>query len=292
MPLPGAPLERKTVVTALGIRFWDAARDTEVREGLVVTARLHDSTRPVVGAFTTGSGVYAFQGLPGLQEIEYPSEGRAPGPSASPQRYTIEVADRLDRFVPVVFGVELPLAHRGVYVGAPPSSPPGNEVRGFHLFSAPVRSVPPGYAALRAQLVDHETGEPAAHAVLEVRVEDGETHYGVADATGAITILFPFPTLAGGLGISPPGAGAIPLADQWWSLSICSRWAPAVLRYPAGARTPDLRSIFRQSHGAIWPSQDGGATTDWPVELPYGRELVLRTDDRSTLLVSQGASPP
>src|SRR5580700_5097492 len=69
------PLETQRIFTPLGIRFWDFAQDRTVDDGLMVAA-----VSPVVGlspiaAVRTRSGVYAFQGLPGLHDVEYPRRG-------------------------------------------------------------------------------------------------------------------------------------------------------------------------------------------------------------------------
>jgi len=68
-----APLERVTIVTALGIRFWDALLDAPVRDGLDVTARPLGQRAGGTVAFRTASGIYAFRGLPGLHDVEYPA---------------------------------------------------------------------------------------------------------------------------------------------------------------------------------------------------------------------------
>lgn len=119
------PLEEVRIVTVLGIRFWDAARDSQVSDGLVVSARAEGTTAPRVTAFRTLSGVYAFQGLPGLHDLEYPPPGATP--AASPPltaRLIVEVEDTEDRFVPVAFAVEVPLPYRGVLTTAVGGSPP------------------------------------------------------------------------------------------------------------------------------------------------------------------------
>ena len=111
-------LEQTTVFTLLGIRFWDAVRDAQVRDSLLVTARPViaasppgiAASRPAIRAFPTGSGVYAFQGLPGLHDIERPAENGVSTTSPPIQRrFFVEVRDEQKRVIPMVFGVELPL---------------------------------------------------------------------------------------------------------------------------------------------------------------------------------------
>src|SRR5687767_11723341 len=108
-------LERVTVLTPLGIRFWDAARDVQVDDGLEITARPEGRPESTpVRAFKTASGAFAFQGLPGLEAFEHPPESAGepewPDP-ADAERFVIRVHDRLGRFLPVTFTAPAP--HRG-----------------------------------------------------------------------------------------------------------------------------------------------------------------------------------
>jgi hypothetical protein len=78
-------------------------------------------------------------------------------------------------------------------------------------------------------------------------------------------------------------------------LSIRIRYSPLVLSLPPGASLPDLHSIFNQAPGRIWSSvaAPSGQPLSWvSAELFFGQELVLRTDARSTLVISAAASPP
>ncbi|HLP57643.1 MAG TPA: hypothetical protein VK186_02380, partial [Candidatus Deferrimicrobium sp.] len=62
--------EQVNTFTPLGIRFWDSALDRQVGDHLLVKAYpVHGYGSPV-HAFRSASGIYAFQGLPGLREIE------------------------------------------------------------------------------------------------------------------------------------------------------------------------------------------------------------------------------
>ena len=112
-------LERQTIFTPLGLRFWDPVTDRQVGNDLVVTARPEEGSGPVMRAFRTASSVYAFQGLAGLREVEYPSEPRTRFRSPPEQRgFIIEITDARKRFLPTLFTVQLPLAERGLYFGA------------------------------------------------------------------------------------------------------------------------------------------------------------------------------
>jgi hypothetical protein len=304
-------LERITVFTPLGIRFWDPVRDMQVRDGLMVTARPVIATSPpvimanlsVTTAIRTASGVYAFHGLPGLHDIEYPVKDS--GSVASPptkRPFIIKVEDKQRRFLPAVFSVELPLDYKGFFLNGvtsltgsspPVASPPISRPPGFYLFSAPTRPVVSGLAAVRGRLVKASKPEcPAAHAVLEVQFKD-KKWYGVSDKRGCVAVLFPYPVPNSALGSNQKS-----LHEQQWKLTIRVRYNPDALIFPLGlGTTPDLCSIFKQSPGVIWPTQlqspiTESPVTEWSTNLEFGQELVLRTDELSELWIDTGISPP
>lgn len=302
------PIERMTVFTPLGIRFWDPVRDIQVRDHLTVTARPAITHRPISEAFLTTSGIYAFQGLPGLHDIEYPI-GELTLETSPPHKkyFHIEVKDEQQRFLPAVFGVELPLDYRGIFLNGISSlteinpsvdSPPLGGPPGFCLFSAPTRFASPGLAAVRSCLVEYSTLRPAAYAMLEIHIED-QIWYGIADERGCVAVLFPYPVFISISGLSPPDTFQIlPLHEQHWEFTIKVRYSPDTLIFPFGKkRTPDLRSICDQSPGVIWPSQPQSPlvespVSEWVTDLTFGQELVLRTDDLPELWIDAAASPP
>jgi hypothetical protein len=291
------PPERVTIFTPLGIRFWDPARETQVTDGLVVTARPQGVSYATTRAFRTASGVYAFQGLPGLRAVEYPTEERdlVQNPPV-PARFIIAVIDTQRRFLPAVFGVDVP--YLGVFPTETLRSPLGKRPPGFYLFSSPTRPVPSSLAVVRAQLVervDTTTQRPAAHAVLEITLPNQKRVYGVADERGCVAVLFPYPTFTGVPGISSPPVSPPTVRQQGWEVEIHIRYAPTTLSVPVGSAIPDLRSIFQQSPGVVWSTLANH--TEQPVdrlfaELVFGQELVLRSGDSSTLLISPVLSPP
>src|SRR5580698_9562603 len=91
LPGPGIPLESLSIVTPLGIRFWDLTLGLSIVEGLTVNLRLANSAWPVLTATLTASGVYAFFGLPGLRAAEYPT-GSGYGPART-LSYVVTVQD-------------------------------------------------------------------------------------------------------------------------------------------------------------------------------------------------------
>lgn len=290
------PRERITVFSPLGIRFWDPARDTQVRDGLTVIACPQGSRHAATRAFRTLSGIYAFHGLPGLHDIEYPAQDSVPTTSPPEiMRFIVQVIDEQRRFLPVVFGVDLP--YQGIFPTGTPSSPPGNSLPGFYLFSAPTRPRTPSLAVVRAQLeerVDAVTRQPAGHAVLEVEAPGQETWYGVADERGSVVVMFPYPTFTGTNGVSSPVTSPAGVVQQHWDLSIRIRYEPAALTFPNGFQIPDLRSIFNQAPGVLWSTlttQPGQPVSQLSAELIFGQELVMRTDGGPTLLIGS-TSPP
>jgi hypothetical protein len=285
-----AILERQTIFTPLGIRFWDPATDSQVAHGLQVRAWPDGATEPVRAAFRTASGIYAFQGLPGLRAAEFPANN---GGLASPpvgQRFVVAVEDQQRRFIPVVMRVDAPFT--GIYPTALVASPLGEALPGFYLFSAPWRAAT-ALAAVRADLVRESTGEPAAHAVLELDVEDSGVWHGVADERGSVAVFFPIPPFQATLGSSPPGPQAPPQQQQW-QVTARVLYEPAHLETPAGADQPDLRTILTQAAGALWLTAAGAPVGSLSATLNFGVDLILRTAGlaETRLLIDTGAALP
>jgi hypothetical protein len=210
------PLEKIGRFTPLGIRFWDLAEDRQVVEGLDVTARPPGQPHLTRRAFQTLSGVYAFQGLPGLRSVELYDPQLPAGmhtvdsspPSSA--RFIVEVRDHLSRFIPVSFVVDIP--HRGIYPTGPLLSPPSNGVPGFLLFSDPSRQTLSNLAVVRAQLFEHlgsGYSRPAQNAVLEVQPVGGPPWLGIANELGNVVVLFPYPKFVGSVNPFSPPAGSL-----------------------------------------------------------------------------------
>lgn len=265
-------IERQTIFTPLGIRFWDPATDAQIGDGLRVRAWPDGATEPVRDAFRTGSGIYAFQGLPGLRDVEYPPEGGTASPPPA-QRFVVSVEDQQRRFLPAVMRVDAPFY--GIYPTAAALSPPDDSLPGFYLFSAPWR-LAKALSSVRADLVRRSTGQPAAYAVLELDVEDGGAWHGIADERGCVAVLFPVPPFQATLGSSPPGPQAPP-QEQQWQVTARVLYEPAHLETPAGAELPDLRTILTQAAGSIWPAVAGLPSAELSATLSFGQDLVLRT---------------
>src|ERR1700733_8870399 len=129
--------------------------DQPITDGLTVTAQLRGTSYPMVTAFRTASGAYAFQGLPFLHDVEYP--GRATQAPASPQKtfsFVITVSDSLGRFLPTLFALDLPLDYPGLFLSNETGSP-AMGARAY-LFSAPTRTAMVGIGVVRVSLWDYD----------------------------------------------------------------------------------------------------------------------------------------
>lgn len=287
-------VDRADVFTPLGIRFWDAARDAQVSDGLVVTARPEGWPLSAVVAFRTLSGVYAFHGLPGLHRVEYPAGDPSSVESPpSSKRFIIEVFDTQRRFLPVAFSIDVP--HCGIYPVDGFGSPSQRRLPGFYLFSAPTRPPTASMAVIRAQLEEADTHKNAGYAVLAVDVPGNKTWYGLADERGCAAVFFPYPVFSHRSGGSSPVSSPIEVTEQHWDVSIRVQYDPSALRFPARSMLPELRSVLNQPPGALWStlaSRPGQPVTRLSAELMFGQELVLRTDSASVLLISRAVSPP
>jgi hypothetical protein len=307
-----AVLEELATFCPLGLRFWDAVADDQIRAGLRVRTWPEPALRPVVEAFRTRSDVYAFQGLPGLRGLERPPAnptglaaaplGGAAPPSPPPAHpFIVEVVDLEHRFLPAAIRVELPLPERGVFLTRPPGSPPGAPPPGFYLFSSPIRPRTPGVAVVRGELADAVTGAPAGHALVRVAVPGQPQRYGLADAAGRFAVQFPLPPLAGGLGTlwaspdgssSPPGP---PVAERTWDLAVAVAWEPAALAPLPGTGLPDLARVLGQLEAGVLlaaGSPPAPPAAAWSGILRYDGEVVARTAGDSRLLIVPAGSPP
>jgi hypothetical protein len=294
-----AVVEELGTFCPLGLRFWDAVGDAQIRGGLLVRAWPLPARRPVVTAFRTVSDVYAFQGLPGLVDVERPAA--TPFVPASPpvtRPFIVEVRDLERQFLPVAFGVDLPLPHRGLFQPSLASSPSG-ALPGFYLFSSPVRMFAPGVAVVRAELVDSLTGRRAPWALVRVSVAGQGDRWGMADAAGRVGVAFPIPLLAPGFGqlfgspstgSSPPGP---PVGDRSWTVSVSVFWEPSRLSPLPGTDLPDLVQVFQQAPVSVLASNASPPvpTPEWVGTLPWDGELVAATAGLRQLWIDRQGSP-
>jgi hypothetical protein len=191
----------------------------------------------------------------------------------------VSVRDPERRFLPFTFEADLPF--RGLFelpCESPPHSPLAGRVGALPVFSTAWRPIPAGATVARAQLVDAVTGKPAASALLEVTVA-GATFRGLADARGNVVVVLPYPEPAGSIG-SPPGGTAVPFTQQRWPVTVACSYG----RVGSPPDPPDLCHVLEQPPAAL--------DVAGPLELAYGRELVLRAAAGSEVHVTPAVSPP
>ena len=287
------PLEKVSQYTALGIRFWDPASGTAITDGLEVTARPAERPHLRRKAFQTASGIYAFGNLPGLRGLETSDPGLPAGahplPASPPQmyRFVIDVNDRLGRFLPVSFQVNLP--YQGIYPTRPAGSPPGPALPGFFLFSAPSRRTLSGLAVVRAQLVERlgptET-RPAKHAVVEVLAPDQTIWLGIADAHGAVAVIFPYPSFATSVAPQSPPSHPGEMRAQSWGITVRVHYRQASQAKPDSiAELPDLGAILAQPAAQLWLSRAGLGQPYLSTRLVFGQPVTLQTAGTSELWI-------
>jgi hypothetical protein len=296
----GVPREQLRIVTPLGIRFRDVAIDEPITHGLVVMAKAKPFEEGPTQVRPNLSGVFGFHSLPLLHDVEYPSPFAGPLPSPpSSFPFVVMASDRLGRFLPAVFGIDLPLNT----FPSPPVfdiDPDPAPLLDAYLFTAPTRPVTCGFAAIRADLWDRETRAGAAHALVRVTVGDREMR-GIADERGRLLILLPYPLLERLRLGSPPGTGQHPPYEHSWPVSLEVFYRPDLPR-PFGddevlpmpwTRLPGLKGILESQDPAwIWPAPAGPPVMTWTGTLTYDHELVVRTQTVSELWISRGTSPP
>ncbi len=269
--------------TILGIRFWDVSAGRNVTGGLSVITYPDQGARIVSRAFKTVSGIYAFKNLPGLREIEFGASADELEEADLHRKFIVEVTDQAERFVPVVFAVDLPLPERGLFP-LPTGGNPADDVPGFFMFSAPSRASELGWAVVRAHIAKRTTLKPAAHAVLEVTVE-GTPYTSIADEEGRVAVMFPYPAFRVNMTDSLP-EDKKPLHEYTWDLDIRVLYAPESQQFPRGSSIPLLTSILAQPEATQASTNVSVATVIAAQSLlRYGEETVLLNTEQSLFLI-------
>jgi hypothetical protein len=290
------PIERLTLFTPLGVRFWDAVADRQVVAGLRVHAAALENPERRVAAVRTTSGIFAFSYLPGLEGLRFGAAHGSTGGNAGTLRFVVTVSDPTLQYLPVAFHVDAPFF--GVY---PTDSPNGGARKppGFYLFPGPNYAGLSNVAVLRAQIEeagpDHER-QPAAHAVVEVTFDGASVFHGFADERGQAVVMFPYPNFTLPPEGSPPSRPpAGPDGRQQWTAKVRVRYAPAALAFYRTITAPEFRSVLAQPPALVYSRIDSplaGPSSELVVELAFGRELVLRSGEGGGLLVVPAVSPP
>lgn len=250
---------------ALGVGFWDPQTNTLVDAGLEVTARPRHATESPVGAAQNRQGIHIFHRLPGIS-VEDGNDSVSPGIQ---RRFTFEVRDLAQRFLPCTFEADCPAA--GLFVpGCLQGSPASHQY--VALFSAATRSVPHGMAVVRADLRDAATGRPAAWALVSGDIAGVERVRGLADQAGRLALFFAYPE---------PLIASPPAVMPWrWPLRLRVFYSPV----DPSPVLPGLCSVVEQSPAKFLI--EGSSPVDvLEVDLEFGRELVVRSGTASHLSV-------
>jgi hypothetical protein len=217
--------------------------------------------------------------------LEHPPQGISPWQSPlETRRFVVEAQDLQRHFLPLVLELDLPF--RGIFPKAAAASPPMSNPEGCYLFSAPTRPVMPGWAAIRATLIDAHTQEPVAHAVLEIQIDE-QRWYGIANDQGNVVILFPYPSFSAFQSLSSP----LSPVQQAWTLQIQVRYDPNALVRVPGSSTPTLRSIFDQAPGRLWQTRLGPSEDLRTDLLIHDEQLIIKTGGGHDLWLSPTSSP-
>ena len=201
--MSGAVIERVRRLAPLGLELIDAASGRHVGDGLIVRVAPRGRPQHVVIAQANPSGVFVAHDLPGLGDWSHGGDEPLPHPD-----FDIRIDDRLGRFLPCCLRLTLPtegLAH-----------PPCRD--DIPLFSAPTR-ITSGLAAIRAEIVNHVTGKPAAWSLVEVRHGNTILCLGMADGKGRLLLAFPYPT---------PAPSTLALDKTAWPLTLHVRHQPGL----------------------------------------------------------------
>ena len=283
-------LERLTRVAPFGVRFWDAVTNRVVSDDLSVTAYLPGDPSRRFAAMPNRSGVYVLHHAPGLSAFTFGVGDEAFWSNQSPPRsFVIEVNDVQGRFQPMAFTAALP--RQGIFAWEEPhTSPPRSVQPAVPLYSAPTRTVPGGMAVVRADLWDAANDRPAAWAIVEAWSESQVLTHAMADAQGRVAMIFPYPeaqsgSLSSPLG-SPLGGGPRLLSDQTWPLRFGVFYSP---RTPT-PRAPFLEEVSQQAPVTLLETLS--PPTPLPeIHLTFGKELIMKSQFRSELLVLPMGSP-
>ena len=191
----------------IGFAFRDASDQSLIADGLDI--KLADTLIPArsVQLVPTPSGTWMTVRLPGIG-IEL--EGKPEDWPANRRSFTVEVEDRLGRFLPTRFEAELPMRGRFVWPSwagfneartrpLVPADPPEGFVPDYlPLFPSIARTPPGPRATVRATIAlrqDDGSDSPAGWAAVTVSVSNRVVGLGVADAGGAVAVSFPYPDL-------------------------------------------------------------------------------------------------
>ena len=287
-------LDRVVRYAPFGVRFRDVVTGETVSEGLELT-----EVESGLKAFANRADVFVASGFPGLRDVERPPDGPEPyrvphtepplalGSPPSTRKFTFELVDKLRRFLGFRFAVHLPAIHQGL-LGLEctvPASPPWLPTTDVPLYSVPARLAPGGMATLRADLAEAAGGAPAAHAVLEVFTTGGPRFRGIADETGRVVVIFPYPEPAAPAGPPPSGTTGA-LSYQTWDVELAARYANPGSPPTGPDPSPfDICTVLGQPQRPLLTGTSP-ATPLTQATLAFGQELVLGGPGKRTVYVA------
>jgi hypothetical protein len=260
-------VDRLVLPAQFGVRLLDPSTGRTVSDTLQV--RLWPLGRPerATAAIVNHAGVF----------VAHPLPTPKPPEPLPPMNWVVEVVDTQGRFLPLRFTAALPSAELHDIALLSPPFDSDLPIGGVPLFSAPTRSLPPGLAALSADLRT-SAGQPAAWAVADVLLvgrsgDLGPTlGWGMADQHGSLFVP-----------IQPPrvrSAAAGP--DQPWTVRLIVRYAaptngrvPTIPEWDLVLRQPDLTPLGTLS--PLVPLDD--------LSVQAGQTLVVRTAGMSELIL-------
>jgi len=220
-----------------GVAFTDAATGLAVHDGLRVSARIGRTTHALERSLNGAAW--------GLHLAPEPPAGAI----------TAHIEDSARRFLPAV--ATLPRGRSALA-----------------LASAPARTVPAGYAEVRAFVLDRATRTPLPGLRLTVMVA-GTTAVGHADGRGDVLVCLPWPKTPANVNGTPP------LGDRTWPVTVKAS-VPDVA--PAGG--PDFVLDLGATHtDRKLAAKTTGAAALGEQTLHYGTPLVLTTEGERALLV-------
>lgn len=275
--------------TLLGIRFWDPALDTQIHDGLSVTLSPADNTDKTVTAHRTRSGIYAFDGIPGLYDLETGGDGSTVASPAQLHAYVLDVEDLTGQYSGVAQVINLPLSYSGLFLVNSNTGSPAQPAKGFNLYSSITRMPQAQYTCIRGELINTQNNQSASNALVKVQTEDGAVWYGLSDDDGKFSVLMPYPVLHVTYGSSPPVNDGIHLFQRTWNITLSVMYAPSAQQAVPGSDKPGYSSILSQSPALIHPQAPGsppGGSNQLTLQLNYGRDLVVSTDSFSELYIS------
>jgi len=297
---PVLVLESVTLVGPFGVRFWDVAAGAPTEPGLKVTAFSSAVPELRSTAVANSRGVYSFSGLPGLRRFENGAGDDAFWAANPPSvAFTLQVEDPQQRHLPFRFSALLPV--RGFYglFASPVSNPLTPDATWIPVFSTPSRSVGGPSPVIRAQLAELRpdlSRVPASWAMVTAQFQGSPVTTGIADGSGIITLIAPYPeplkTSLPSPIASPLGAGRGKLTDQQWPVTISVFYTPGL----DPKRPPDLEVLLGQPAAGAWRDTNHSIPAgDFTVQ--YRKDLVLRSLDAASgrqlpvLLITPAGSP-